>query len=218
MLPGCVIAGAAGVPFAGLCSRARAWLASRPGGVACATFALACASALQCLCLPSEERTPERGGGGCRLANRERRGAQAARVGELCEPESKVTAPCGHPVADDVSSPSLGSTKPWPPSTERSRAKAAGRSRPRDVERDGNPRRPATHSSPSDATATQTASQPRSAGAAGMPVAHETRPPGRSGYCDCTQDDDGWRARLGAYAPLVGNRKGLASPRIALIH
>src|ERR1700712_1728795 len=100
MLPGCVIAGAAGVPFAGRCSRARTWLASRPGGVACATFALACASALQCLCLPSQEMTPERGGGGCRLADRGGGGRPAGRVGELCEPESKVTAPCGHPVAD----------------------------------------------------------------------------------------------------------------------
>ena len=122
-----------------LCRAPSAWLASRHGGVACATFTLARASALQCL-FPTKRGDDARAG---RRGLPVRESGAARRAGgqgrRACEPESKVTAPCGHPVANDVSSPSLGSTRPWPPSTERSRAEAAGRSRPRTLSEPATP-------------------------------------------------------------------------------
>jgi len=109
----------------------------------CLTFTLACASALQCF--PSKARRRRRAGRRGLPSRDFGSGEERRRPGlpRAAGPRS-ASRRCAAGREYRPATPTTWRRSPGRRAPQRSRAKAAGRSRPRTHERDGNPRRPAT--------------------------------------------------------------------------
>ena len=177
------------------------------------TLTLACASAFQCPFQQREETSPSGVAWGSGARSGERRGAQAARVAARSRPRS-VRRAVRWAAEANLLRADLATT-PWTPSTERSRAQAAGRSRPRTSERARPPRHPAPRSLRTrHAPRRQAASPIGEAPAPQAPHAStaNNKSGGGGGSCDCAQDD---RPAVRLLRLCAGGRPSVSASRPA---